>query len=322
MTAEDTDFENPEKFIYQIVESRILGTGVQLSIERLKSCLAYRKIPIWGIKKPLYVFIKKMYADLTFNLNLKQFEFSSSFVEKKIIFLRDDYGIHKPILEEKLKQIMEPSENWNAMDALLKTGMLINAFIDAFDESYEYNIEHPETKFKNATEEANYQRVRNILQRRFKSTNKEPNESSIKINYKLEDFGFIFRAHNYVSHINNFYHNGFANVLKRLDNSLKDLYQEYFMSGDKKNGTMSSRYTGASMSPVRKQYFDDIDEKLMDQIKGDLASNDKDRILLAFGSIESKKLTYLKGDLELFFNNSDTEIQDRALNCYMKITDQ
>jgi hypothetical protein len=325
--TEDTNFDDPVKFIYQIIESRILGTGVQLNSEQKKSFITYRKIPIWGIKKALITFIKKMYDDVLSNLNLKEFEFSSSFVESNLISLTTTYNIK---LKEKLHYIKEPAENWNAMDSLMKSGMLINAFIDTFDESCEYYIEHSNVALQNAVEEEDYKTLRNILQRLNKTID---TSLPVNINYKLEDFGFIFRARIYVSYISKFYNNGYSNVVKRLDEQLRHLFNEYFLGSESKNiDSMNKRYTGNSS----KQGYKDIPSKnllknvdkiigdvnLIGQIKEGLNSGDKKHILSAIDSIVSNHLTELKDDLELFFNHSDQEIMNQAFEAYMKITNQ
>ncbi|MBD3350542.1 MAG: hypothetical protein GF364_03550 [Candidatus Lokiarchaeota archaeon] len=205
---------DPKFYIKKIIESRILGTGVHLTIPKKRQvCISYRQIRIWGIKNALIKFIDILYFKIISKLNLNKNQITGKIIEKRIIDLREEFNIPKRILNERLDRIKAPAKNWNYMSKELKIAVIINAFIDSIDESFIMDLAKRRNHNKTLAE---------VLDR-F-------NPNSPKIIYELEDFGFVFRARVYVTLLSKeFYNNAFSNVIRRIDSALKQLYMEYFV---------------------------------------------------------------------------------------------
>ncbi len=291
--------ESSKDFIKEIIKARVLGTGVHLTNPKKGViCVSYRNIRIWGIKTILLDFISDLLYTITKSISITESDFDIIGLEKTLHDISSDYEIEEEILKKNIKDVKIPKNIWRTMDNFMRIGVLINTFFDSLDKSYEINLE----KSLNQNLE-----LVNLLER-----NKE---DAPRINYKLEDFGFVFRARIYCSiTTKRKKRNSYENVVKRIDSELKKLYIEYFVE---KRDSSSVKRTGKSSNVSQEVSNEDLSQ--YQQILLDLNSGEKKKIMNSLKIIEENKIILLKEKLEYLFNNKDEDIVNRSFDVFMSL---
>jgi len=307
-------YEIPDYFIRKLIESRILGTGTHLQFSIIQNGvtkISYAKIPIQNIEEPLFALIELIFNDLLPIIPKTSDELSIEIFENKFFEIYRKYRIKKRFLIKSLNETKEPIENWNYMDKSLKIIMILSAFFNSIDTSLIYDFEKPIKRFRN---------LHNMLQRN--------NPNAPKIEYYLENFGFVFRARGYIDLVSQILKtNEYDEIISNLDNYLINLYIEYFIDEKKPYSIRSiENYQLKFMENEIKETKNYNNKNLFNfdfnEIKNKLNSGIKENILDSFKIIEENHLTEFCNDLELFFDNDDEEILEKSLKLYINLKNQ
>jgi len=127
-------------------------------------------------------------------------------------------------------------------------------------------------------------------------------------NFQQANFCFVFRAREYVRSANEkLYNNAFANLAERLNRFVYDEYRATFLHMET---PIKEKESGKSDQVVVQQHRDLIQK---------LKSANTEEILTALNEIERIKLIEAIEPIEYLLNNSNDQIQERALEVIMKL---
>ncbi|MHA1821677.1 MAG: hypothetical protein ACTSU2_17305 [Promethearchaeota archaeon] len=362
--------DNPSEYLKKIIEGRFFGTGVHLTNPSKRIyCISYSQFKIKGIKGVLTRFIRNFYGYIEDVISLDPSVYSSKYLEQGLIEISNDFLIDNDSLKQRFNKLKEPIENWNNMDILIKSGVIINAFFEEFETSqiiliedlnrlnklkeriqsktdyFNHLLDDPNKRLLNYLNDL--QNLRIILGRNEDAENL--GTTSKKIDYYLEDFGFVFRARIYSAFTSFIFYNGaFSGIIHKLDELLGLLYEDYFINKlrgaeirelkerykkflpnylkenekDKNNTRPGGDFTEIKTSMSSQSQANPNDnsrEQELAELKEALKNTDAEKIKSALELINKKRYIELADDLEYLFNNPDLDISKMAFDIYLNL---
>lgn len=204
------------KFIYQVIYARIAGTGIHLvegkKDERIGR-ITYKEYKVWGIKTFIKEIVEFIYCFLTENLPKDKELFNSDELMKPLMSLCELFNCSIAEFETNIESLKIFPEIWDTMDFEQQAAFYINAFFEVLDEvgvdNYKIALIMSQLfgfLYRNKTIQINQHYLQNF-------------------DFLKKDFGFVYRAREYVKAFSYCVYNGsFNNLIKRIN---KALYQEY-----------------------------------------------------------------------------------------------
>ena len=285
--------------IFQIISARIAGTGIHLDISG-SSTIGYKKTQIWGIKSFIKEFIRTIFDLIMSKLPQNPNEFQTSMLIKACERVLEKFNLSEDGFHSNLNQYKNSASGWNSMDMEQKTGFYLNSLFTA--------IEDQRAEIDGAI---------------FEKFEKPPN-------FRLEDFGFTFRAYEYCKLANRYlFNNGFSNLEKRIYEKLIEEYDSYFgkEENEKSKESIESERNLAFNSSVTNRKLPNASEKELGEVmktlesaRRDLDGKEKEKeILDAIEYIQEENVVEAVDSLELLLSHPSDKVQEHALNAVMQL---
>jgi hypothetical protein len=264
-------------FLYDMIYARLAGTAFHL--DENEKGLSYKQYRIWGIQNFISTLARFIYMTIQQDLLLDEIDFSSESLIPAILHLNKLFGVNPVLYDNEVKIIKMDPHAWLALDTEQKAIFYLNCFFNAFE----------------ATRET-------LAKEEFK-------HFPIIPNFKLANFGFLFRAYEYCRVCNQYlFHNGFSCLEKRIKTIYMKEYNETFVHPPKE--LLSNPNLLPNLENAQ-------DQKFIDELK----SQDPVIILAAIDYIEANRITNAIDPLEYLLNHDDLQVAERALEAIILLKD-
>ncbi len=242
--------------------------------------ISYRKRRIWGIKSLIQNFVGYIYRRIVSEIP-ENHEINSNMMDPILFEIGREFQVYEPYLRSGLDELKHSREVWLALDSEQKTAFKISAFFDALDQTREDLATHS-----------------------IMAVSKLFYQEPLIPNYKLHDFGFLFRAREYASVYSRLIcNNGYANTVRRISRVLKDEFEDIFIN---------QRDVEEESKPIDSTILERVTELT------EVLQNGTDaEILGAIDEIQEKHLFDAQESLHFLLNHPNEEIQARALDVIM-----
>jgi hypothetical protein len=275
-------------FILDILQARIAGTGMNLSVKKT-SVVGYNNRHIRGIKKLVDEMIKYFYAEITSELPIKEDKFDSEQLKPIIYKLGDKFHIPSNYIQKEIEATLSGQQMIRGITEEMTSAFIINAFFNAFD-TYREDFASNSISI-----------IQNMFVRRLNRN---------LPNFKQSNFGFLFRAREYSKSFSDVvYNGGFNGTVKRISNALLDEYHSLKKSPD-----------ASSNTEVDLEFNTESDSKFKEMSES-LKSKNKEKIIEAIMKIQSERIIEMKKELEQLLQHPNDQIQNLALDAIMSFED-
>ncbi len=204
------------QFIHQVLYARVAGTGIHL-VDNIKNertgKISYKEYKIWGIKSFINEFVHDIYTALVLKLPENESKFNSDDLIEPLLSLCEKFNCSTIDFEKNIESLKIFPEIWETMDNEQQASFYLNSFFEILENS----------RINNYKIALSFSQLLCVL---FGKNGIRENEQELRdIDFLKKDFGFVFRAREYVKAFSYSLSNGhYKNLLKRLNQAL---YQEY-----------------------------------------------------------------------------------------------